>query len=79
MIIEFENCSLEIGYIGTRWEIAFQEVINKNTEIGKKLMAVFNRTATSFLDAIKELSHRFQNATYGILEYTKNMTFLRVV
>jgi hypothetical protein len=44
MIIEFENCSLEIGHIGTVQQIAIQ---------------ILSETVESFFDALKSLAEAF--------------------
>lgn len=59
MIVEFERCSIEIGYIGTPEEIRRQwllefipVVVDLATEIGRILLEWLNRAAK----AVRELN-----------------------
>lgn len=59
MKIELQNCSLEIGHIGTRQQIAMEELCNSLMAVGKAIVDAF----TKVLDDIRPVMEAYIKAT----------------
>jgi hypothetical protein len=60
MIIELRNCSLEIGYIGTRDQIALQELMTKWPNVCEEAGKIIGKLANTIQESAIQVANFFK-------------------